>query len=89
VRGRIAHLATHPCPRGRWVRAFKAAGVPCVSSAYLVDWVAHPWTELGPHRLFGTAPGRKLAALEAARRAGGSTASRAEAEAEGARSASF
>jgi hypothetical protein len=48
-----------------------AAGVMCVSPSYLVDWLAHPWQDLAPHRLFGCQPGDEIAALEEARKSTG------------------
>jgi hypothetical protein len=79
-----------PARAARWVREFKAAGVPCASPAFLVDWVAHPFTRLaGPsYWLHGTRPGRALAALEAARRQGGAAAGGGGGDS-GARSMSF
>jgi hypothetical protein len=47
------------------------AGVMCVSPSYLVDWLAHPWQDLAPHRLFGCQPGAEIAALEEARKSTG------------------
>jgi hypothetical protein len=45
------------------------AGVVCVSPAYLVDWLAHPWASLEQDYLFGSSPqeGGALQQLEAAR----------------------
>jgi hypothetical protein len=48
-----------------------AAGVLCVSPSYLVDWLAHPWQDLGQHRLFGCQPSDEVAALEEARKSSG------------------
>jgi hypothetical protein len=49
------------------VKTFLTSGVPCVSTSYFIDWVAHPWQPLTPHFLFGTEPTEKLALLEAQR----------------------
>lgn len=53
----------------RVVASFLAAGLPCVSPAFLVEWLADPWQDLSTHFLFGSKPtgSSELAALEAAR----------------------
>jgi hypothetical protein len=55
------------------VASFLAAGVPCASPAYLVEWLCDPWQALDAHYLFDSAPeaGSELPALEAARKQAG------------------
>jgi len=55
------------------VSSLREAGVPCVSPAYLVDWLAQPWLSLEQHYLFGdqAAQSGELQQLEAARGAEG------------------
>lgn len=48
-------------------RALLAAGVACCRPQYVVDYLAHPWQPLDPHRLWGSTAGAELATLEAAR----------------------
>ena len=44
-----------------------AAGVPCASRDYLVEWLSQPFGSLAPHLLFGSQAGAHLAEAEAAR----------------------
>ena len=40
----------------KWVRAFKAAGVPCVGPDFLRDWLAFPAADLRSHVVFDSSP---------------------------------
>ncbi|KAK9811029.1 hypothetical protein WJX73_007693 [Symbiochloris irregularis] len=48
------------------VQKLLKAKVPCVTREYVIDWLAHPWNELGDHVLFG---GKVEGALLAAQKA--------------------
>lgn len=49
------------------VQARVKDGAVCVSSLYVVDWLAQPHAGLGAHVLLGSRPSAKVAAAEAAR----------------------
>lgn len=55
----------------RHIKALKKAGVLCVRTQYIVDWIAHPAMDLSEHRLFPGQDCGTLKDLEEDRRRGG------------------